>query len=93
MLHRPFRLSVSNSEVVAMRKENANLKVELKEMEQDYKELKTVYESEVLMAKKGDSQVHNELREVYDKWSASKARVEQLEEKLNEVTLCHFRRV
>lgn len=87
MLNRPFRLSMSNSDVAAMRKENADLKLQIKEVEQDYKELKNVYESEVLMAKKGDSQLHNELREVYEKWTSSKAKVDMLEEKLKDVNI------
>lgn len=85
MLNRPFRLSMSNSEVAAMRKENTSLKLQIKELEQDYKDLKTRYETEVLKVKKGDAELQNELRDVYEKWSISKSRVAKLEAELKQV--------
>ena len=88
MLHRPVRTSLTETEILALKRDNNQLKLQLKELEEDYKELKGRYERDVLKVQQADEVLRHELRETYEKWSVSKSKITELNAKLKAVACC-----
>jgi hypothetical protein len=85
MLNRPQRTSLTQNEIVVMKKENNQLKLQLKELEEDYKEIQEKYNKDVVKVQQSDEELKVELRNTYEKWSQSKTRVTELLSKLKAV--------
>lgn len=81
-----MRTSLTQTEVIALKKESNQVKLQLEELKEDYKTLQEKYDKDVTRVQQIDEQLKAELRETYEKWNQSKQRVAELQGKLKVVT-------